>query len=85
MNHAGRVLEALRLNAGDEERNMQKEEMYRSRTSEFSEAATEKQKNYALQLISMNVENEAEKERMIGSLGEMSKDEISSLIQRFAR
>ena len=47
-----------------------------------SDLATEKQKSYARQLLSLNVEDEGRREQIAASLDDMTKDEISGLIQR---
>src|SRR3989344_790368 len=80
INSACKTLDVLRLEVNDDQAATDKSAMYR----EYSEPATEKQKNYARQLLSMNVENEADAEQIASTLDDMTKDEISGLIQRFA-
>jgi hypothetical protein len=87
-NNACKVLDALRLQEMDEQAAADKNAMFRDAygAREHDPAlATEKQKTYARQLISLNVEDEADREQIASTLDDMTKDEISSLIQRFAR
>src|SRR3989344_6054438 len=90
--HACRIFDTMHLNRADEEREEQKTafaEAYRTRHNVSydgaSDIATDKQKAYARQLLSLNVEDEADREQIASTLDDMTKDEISSLIQRFAR
>ena len=86
--HACRIFDTMHLNRADEERDEQKAafaEAYRARHDVDPDRATDKQKDYARQLLSLNVEDEADREQMASTLDDMTKDEISGLIQRFAR
>ena len=86
--HACRIFDTMHLNRADEEREEQKTafaEAYRARHNVGGDRATEKQKSYARQLLSLNVDDEADREQMASTLDDMTKDEISSLIQRFAK
>lgn len=87
-NNACKILDALRLEEMDEQAAADKTAMFREAygaREESSDLATEKQKTYARQLLSLNVEDERRREEISASLDEMTKDEISGLIQRFAR
>ena len=86
--HACRIFDTMHLNRADEERDEQKTalaEAYRARHDVNPDRATGKQKDYARQLISLNVDDESDREQIASTLDDMTKDEISSLIQRFAR
>ena len=87
-NNACKILDALRLEEMDEQaaadRGAKFRDAYGAREHD-SDLATEKQKAYARQLLSLNVEDEADREQIASTLDDMTKDEISSLIQRFAR
>lgn len=48
-------------------------------------AITDKQKSYLTELIQSNVADEDEREGWLSQLGELSKDEASQAIQRFAK
>src|SRR3989344_4779317 len=86
--HACRIFDTMHLNRADEERDEQKTalaEAYRARHDVNPDRATGKQKDYARQLIILNVDDESDREQIASTLDDMTKDEISSLIQRFAR
>lgn len=60
------------------------EEAYSAmQTQKNSEPASEKQKNYLVQLIQVNVEDEDEREQQISQIEDISKSEASALIQSF--
>ena len=82
---ATKVLDTIRTNVEDSRIGATPGEAYGIREVGISEPATEKQKAYARQLISLNIEDEADGEQIASTLDDMTKDEISSLIQRFAR
>ncbi len=56
-----------------------------SQGNETSELATEKQREYLSQLISINVSDDDEKERWASQLHELTKQEASKLIEQFRR
>ncbi len=88
INSACKTLDLMRLEAADTEHTNEKSalaEAYHDRGDYEFAPATEKQKSYARQLISLNVDDEADREQIASTLDGMSKDEISGLIQRLAR
>ncbi len=56
-----------------------------SQRNETSERATEKQREYLAQLISINVTDDDERERWQSQLDELTKQEASKLIEQFRR
>ncbi len=84
-NSACKVMDSLRLDEYDRKSPKAFGEAYKAKPEESSDLATEKQKSYARQLLSLNVEDEGDREQIASTLDSMTKDEISSLIQRFAR
>ena len=88
VNNATKILDTLRLDEADEDRDAQKvglAEAYRARHNVGGDRATEKQKSYARQLLSLNVEDESDREQIASTLDEMTRVEISTLIKRLAR
>jgi len=58
-------------------------EAYQSTEKDGFEPATEKQRDYLQQLIQINVEDDAEKDRLISQIEELSREEASTSIQAF--
>lgn len=88
INSACKTLDVLRLQAADVKSESDKAEMYRDsyRTKEATggEPITEKQKQYLLQLASVNLD-EADREQFAASVDDMTRQEASEAIQSFAR
>lgn len=88
INSACKTLDVLRLEASDEQAASDKTEMYRDRyeprETSTSTSATDKQKNYLRELISLNCD-EAECERWASQIDDLTKEEASEAIQRFAK
>lgn len=88
INSACKTLDVLRLEAADQKAEADKTAMYRDtyapRESTGSEPATEKQRQYLLQLASVNLD-ESERENFLASLEDMTKEEASRAIAEFAR
>jgi hypothetical protein len=82
---ATKVLDTIRTNTEDARIDATLREAYKAKETETFEPASEKQIAYARQLLSLNISDEADREQISGSLEDMSKDEISGLIQRFVR
>ncbi len=60
-------------------------EAYKAKDAEVFEFATEKQRNYLAELISLNVSDPEEQERRQSQLGELTKSEASQMIESFRR
>ena len=79
-----RVLDTLRHNVNKPNTNIVIDEEYEKKES-ISELATERQKSYLLELISVNVTDEDERNRWESRIDELTKDEASEAIQSFKR
>jgi len=77
-------MDSLRLDTHDLATPKDLGEAYRAREDEGSHLASDKQKAYLRQLISLNCE-EAEREQWEGQIDDLTKEEASEAIQRFAR
>ena len=84
-NSACKVMDSLRLDTSHEQAAPKGlGEAYRAKQEESSNLATDKQKSYLRELVSLNVENEAERERWEAGLDSMSKEDASEAISQFA-
>jgi hypothetical protein len=87
--HSGcKTLDIIRLDAADEqgatERSAMRSEVYPSGENPSDGPATEKQKQYLLQLASVNLD-EDEREQFAASIDDMTRQEASRAISEFAR
>src|SRR3989338_6913312 len=87
INSACKTLDVLRLEVSDEHAASDKTSMVRDfhgmREASVSEPATDKQKQYLLQLASINLD-EGDREQFASTVDDMTKAEASEAIQRFA-
>ncbi|OGJ55208.1 hypothetical protein A2880_02760 [Candidatus Peribacteria bacterium RIFCSPHIGHO2_01_FULL_49_38] len=84
-NNATKVLDALRLEAVDADRAKMGASLggaYIPKETYVSEPATDRQKAYANRLLAESSYDEPEREQLAASLDQMTKEEISELIQR---
>lgn len=88
INSACKTLDVLRLETADEQAASDKTAMYRDayamREHSGDEPATEKQKQYLLQLASVNLD-ESDREQFAASVDDMTRSEASRAIGEFAR
>ncbi|MDO8571558.1 MAG: hypothetical protein Q7R79_02675, partial [bacterium] len=84
-NSACKVLDSLRLEEHDQTPPKGFNEAYKTKEDESSDLATDKQKSYLLQLISLNISDEGEREQFASTVDEMTRSEASETIQRFTR
>jgi len=88
INSACKTLDVLRLEASDEQAESDKtafyREAYQPKEANVPTFATDKQKNYLRELISLNCD-EAECERWASQIDDLTKEEASEAIQRFAK
>lgn len=88
INSACKTLDVLRLEASDEQAASDKTAFYREayepKETNAPMPATEKQKNYLRELISLNCD-EADAEHWASQIDDFTKEEASSAIQRFAK
>ncbi|OGG49381.1 hypothetical protein A3C18_01125 [Candidatus Kaiserbacteria bacterium RIFCSPHIGHO2_02_FULL_54_11b] len=84
-NSACKVMDSLRLDTHDLATPKDLGGAYRAREDEGSHLASDKQKAYLRQLISLNVEDEAERERWEAGLDSMTREDASEAIGQFAR
>ncbi|OGZ44273.1 MAG: hypothetical protein A2756_05400 [Candidatus Ryanbacteria bacterium RIFCSPHIGHO2_01_FULL_48_27] len=83
-NSACKVMDALRLDAHDQATPRGAVEAYRAKPEESSDLASNKQKAYLKQLINLNCA-EADAEQWMSQIDDLTKEEASGLIQRFAK
>jgi len=83
VNNATKILDTLRIGAMDQDREAEKAEMYRSRSSELSEPASDRQREYLRRLVRENC-SEEERERWEGQIDTLTKEEASQAIQTYA-
>ena len=81
INSACKSLDIIRLEGGQE----QLGEAYKTVRGEESQPATDKQKAYLRQLLSLNVEDGGEREKLEAQVDELTKDEASHAIKAYAR
>ncbi len=88
INSACKTLDVLRLDAADEQAESDKtafyREAYQPKESNVPTPATDRQKNYLRELISLNCD-EAECEQWASQIDDLTKEEASEAIQRFAK
>lgn len=84
-NSACKVLDSLRLDTHEQAAPKGLGEAYRAKQEESSDLATEKQKSYLRELVSLNVQDEAERERWEAGFDSMTKEDASEAISQFAR
>jgi len=83
-NSACKVMDSLRLDTAALTTPKGLGESYRANEEERSDLASDKQKAYLRQLISLNVEDEAERERWEAGVDSMSREDASEAIGQFA-
>lgn len=88
INSACKTLDVLRLEAADAQAETNKPEIYRGsyqpKENAGDEPATEKQKQYLLQLASVNLD-ESDREQFAATVDDMTRQEASEAIQSFGR
>lgn len=88
INSACKTIDVLRLNAADVQAESDKAvlygDAYRQRDTHGSEPATDKQKQYLLQLASINL-GESDREQLAATVDDMTKEEASEAIQSLSR
>ena len=88
INSACKTLDVLRLEGADEQAASEKGAMYRGtyepKEANISEPASDKQKAYLRQLVSINCD-EADCEQWAAQIDDFTKNEASQAIQRFAK
>ena len=86
INAGNKTLDIIRLDASDEEAASDKTAMYRDafavRENSGDERISEKQKQYLLQLASVNL-NESDREQFAASVDDMTRSEASRAISEF--
>ena len=80
-----KVLDTFRTNAEELGASVALGEAYRAPQGEESQPATDKQKAYLRQLLSLNVEDGGEREKLEAQVDELTKDEASHAIKAYAR
>lgn len=80
---ATKVLDTFRTSCGSNI-SVALEEAYKTKENVF-ELATDKQKSYLLELVSLNVNDEDERKKWESQIDEITKDEASAAIQSFKR
>ncbi|OGG50393.1 hypothetical protein A2704_05655 [Candidatus Kaiserbacteria bacterium RIFCSPHIGHO2_01_FULL_54_36b] len=83
-NSACKVMDSLRLDAYDQAPPKGLGDAYRVKPEERSDLASDKQKAYLRQLISVNCE-ESDREQWESQIDDLTKEEASEAIQRFAK
>ena len=77
-------MDSQRLDAYDQASPKGLGEAYRAKPEESSDLASDKQKAYLRQLISLNC-SESDGEDLMSQIEDFTKEEASGLIQRFAK
>jgi hypothetical protein len=78
-----KLIDALHLVPTQQNGEVKIGEAYRSTEVEVDESISERQMHYLSELISLNVENDADREKWMASLSSMSKADASEAIQSF--
>ena len=86
INVACKSLDAIRLEGSQESstKSAALGEAYRAPQGEESQPATDKQKAYLRQLLSLNIEDSGEREKLEAQVDELTKDEASHAIKAYA-
>ena len=87
INAACKSLDAIRLEGSQESdtKSATLGEAYKAPQGEESQPATDTQKAYLRQLLSLNVEDGGEREKLEAQVDELTKDEASHAIKAYAR
>lgn len=83
-NSACKVMDSLRLDAYDQATPKGLGDAYKAKPEESTDLASDKQKAYLKQLISLNCE-ESDAEQWMSQIEDLTKGEASAAIQRFAK